>query len=112
MKRVDFSIKHSKILRSLAVALPLLAMLMLSTPAMAAPIITLSPTSGAIGTKVTITATNFESYRGDNVFLFFNNDEIVDSPLTVPPTGSFSIDLDIPAYAAPGRHKEYRSKGK
>ena len=97
--------RYSKILRilSLALILSLLMIVIPATPALAAPAITLSPTSGAIGTRVTVTGTNFDSYRGDNVSIFFNNIEIAKSPLTVPDTGSFSVDFDIPDDAAPGK---------
>ncbi|MBA7671432.1 hypothetical protein ES703_79590 [subsurface metagenome] len=82
----------------------LLAMFALSTPALAAPLITLSSNYGAIGTKVTIDGTNFDSYRGDNIFLYFDNEEIAKSPLKVPETGTFSIEFYIPSDATPGRH--------
>ena len=54
----------NKIFRTLALAI-ILALLVVAiipaTPALAAPIIILSPTSGAIGTEVTVTGTNFDS---------------------------------------------------
>ena len=103
MRKAGLTI-NSKILRTLVIFLPLLAMLTLSTPAMAAPLIALSPTSGAVGTKVTITGTNFESYRGDNIFIYFDNEEIASSPFVVPQTGSFSIDINIPPDATVGSH--------
>ncbi len=95
----------SKILRilSLALILSLLVVAIPATPALAAPAITLSPNSGAIGTRVTVTGANFESYRGDNVSIFFNNVEIANSPQTIPDTGSFSVYFDIPDNATPGR---------
>ncbi len=64
--------KCSKIFRTLTVAviLSLLIVLIPSTPALAAPEITLSPTFGSIGTRVTITGANFESYRGDIISIF------------------------------------------
>ena len=103
MKRICL-IKRNRILPVLAVILPLLAMLMLSTPALAAPAITLSPTSGAIGTRLTVTGTNFESYRGDNVLIYFDDEEIAGNPVAVPQAGSFSTDFNIPDDATPGRH--------
>ena len=101
MKKTNY--RTSIISRPLTLILPILAILMLSTPALAAPIITISPTSGAIGTKVTVTGTNFESYRGDIVSIFLDNEEIA-TPLTVPQAESFSIDFNIPNNATPGRH--------
>ena len=102
MNRTDCLIR--RIPRILAVVLPVLALLVMSTPALAAPIVTLSPTSAAIGTTVTITGINFESYRGDNISIFFDDAEITTSLLTIPQTGEFSVDFAIPDDAEPGRH--------
>jgi len=71
-------------------------------PALAAPLIVLSPASGAAGTRVTVTGTNFGSYVGDGLRIFFDNVEINDSPKTVPATGSLEAYFDIPDDAAPG----------
>jgi len=90
--------------RLLAIILPLVAMLVLSTPALAAPAVTLSPYSGAVGTQVTISGTMFESYRGDNVSILFDSTEIDGSPLTVPQAGNFTISFFIPGDATPGKH--------
>jgi len=98
--------KNGKTIRILAVAV-LLSLLMIAvpgTPALAAPVITISPESGAAGTMVTITGTNFESYLGDDIFIFFDNDEIPTSPLVVPQAGSFSFSFNIPGGAEPGKH--------
>ena len=90
--------RHGKALciLSLAIILSLLMVAIPATPALAAPVITLSPTSGAIGTTVTVTGTNFDSYKGDEISIFFNNVEIADSPQTVSDTGSFSATFNIP----------------
>ncbi len=96
--------KFNKILRTLALAI-ILALLMAAipaTPVLAAPVITLSPTSGAIGTRVTVSGINFGSYKGDSLRIFCNNVEIDNSPLAVPDTGSFSVTFDIPDDATPG----------
>jgi len=97
--------KHNKVFRflSIVIVLSLLMVVIPATPVLAAPVITLSPTSGGIGTRVTVTGTNFGSYRGDNLHIFFNDVEIANSPRTVPDTGSFSVDFDIPDYTAPGK---------
>ena len=94
----------SKILRTLtlAVIFALLLVVIPATPALAAPIITLSPSSGSIGAKVTVTGTNFDSYAGDNILIFFNGAQIEGSPITVHATGTFSIDFNIPDNAVPG----------
>lgn len=95
--------KYGKALRILALGsiLSLLVTVIPATPALAAPLIILSPTSGAIGTKVTITGNNFDSYIGDTVSILFDDTETAE--LTVPETGSFSFNFLIPAGASPGR---------
>ncbi len=92
-------------LRIMTAALPIMALLIMSQPALAAPVITLSPTSGAVGTRVTITGSNFQSYSGDTISIFFDDTEIDNSPLTVPESGNFSLDFLVPADAQPGRHE-------
>jgi hypothetical protein len=86
-----------------AIILPLLAVFVISTPAWAAPVITLSPASGAVGTTVVINGTNFDSYKGDNISIYFDDTQIPDSPLTVPGTGSFTAVFTIPETEI-GRH--------
>ncbi len=96
--------KRSKILRAIVVAviLSLLAMTIPATPALSQPAITLSPTSGSIGTKVTITAINFESFKNTDIRIFFNGVEIDNSPLPVPDTGHFTTYFYVPEDAMPG----------
>lgn len=95
--------RYGKALRILALGsvVSLLVAVIPATPVLAAPLITLSPTSGAIGTKVTITGNNFDSYIGDSFLILFDDTEIAE--LTVPETGSFSLNFVIPAGASPGR---------
>jgi len=95
-------IKYAKVLPILAVAVILsLAMVLIPvTPVLAAPMITLSPTSGSPGTRVTVTGTNFESYRGDAVFILYGDEEV--SHTIVPDDGSFIASFDVPSDAVPG----------
>ena len=111
MKKVDYVLRINRVLRTLAIVIPLLLVLSLSAPAIAAPVINLSPTSGAVGTKVTVTGTNFASYIGDSISVFFDGEAIANSPLSVPPTGNFIVDFTIPGDAAPGRHSITVSNG-
>ncbi len=105
MKTAECSARYHKRFFSLVIILPLLAVLLMSTPALAAPVVTLDPASGAVGTKVTISGTVFDSYKGDSIHIFFDSTEISgSSPLTVPQTGEFTIPFTIPATATPGRH--------
>jgi hypothetical protein len=80
--------------------LSVLAVASLPTPALAAPTITLSPTSGTVGTHVTITGTNFASYVGDSIHIYFGNTEVANS--TVPTNGEFTLAFAVPDNAAPG----------
>ena len=104
MKTIDNSARNRKRLFSLAVIFPLLTVLVLSTPALAAPVVTLTPASGVPGTEVTITGAVFDSYKGDIVHIFFDDEEISGSPMEVPQTGEFSIPFIIPADTTTGRH--------
>ena len=96
--------KYGKTLPPLGIAiiLSLLMVVIPARPVLAAPTITLSPASGAIGTRVTVTGMNFESYTGDSLFIFFNEVEIASSPVTIPDTGNFSAIFDIPSTAVAG----------
>jgi len=74
------------------------------TPVMAAPLLELSPSSGAVGTTVTISGENFDSFKGDEIYIFFDDKEISASPIVVPQTGIFQLDFNIPEDAGPGKH--------
>jgi hypothetical protein len=83
------------ILSVLAVAIP-------PTPALAAPIISLSPASGTVGTQVEISGENFSSYAGDTVHIYFGNTEVDGSPITIPGNGKFTLSFPVPEGAMPG----------
>ena len=100
--------KRGKLYRILATAILLSLLLVVITPAapvLAAPILSVSPALGAVGTKVTVTGENFDSYKGDDIYLFLDNQQVTISPITVPETGSFSFDFNIPAGTEPGRQQ-------
>lgn len=101
MKRTGCLSNYRKCLLPLAVILPLLAVLVLATPVIAAPTITVLPSSGAAGTLVTINGTNFDSFKGDSVTITFNGEEIAGSPLVIPDTGKFEVPFTIPDDIAP-----------
>ena len=95
--------KYIKTLRTLAVAviLSLVGVVMVATPVLAAPEIVLSPTSGAVGTKVVVSGIHYESYRGDNISLYFDGREV--DTLVIPDSGEFTTDFLVPDDAVPGR---------
>jgi len=93
-----------RILLLFALILPLLSTLVLTTPALAAPVILISPGSGATGTIIVIQGNNFDSYVGDSITITFDAVEIPTSPLEVPGSGSFTTEFTVPETAAVGRH--------
>ena len=97
-------LRYRRILLLLALILPLLATLVLATPALAAPVVLISPGSGAIGTTITMQGNNFDSYIGDYITITFDATEILTSPLEVPPSGGFTTEFIIPETATVGRH--------
>ena len=86
---------------SLVIAISLVAIIP-AQPAQGAPLITVSPSFGAAGTRVTVTGINFDSYKGDSVFIFFNNWEIANSPVIVSDEGGFEVYFDVSDDAVPG----------
>ncbi|MGD1118889.1 MAG: hypothetical protein ABR886_05320 [Dehalococcoidales bacterium] len=87
------------------VASVLLAALILpSSPALGAPVITLTPASGPTGTTVNIGGTVFSSYEGDSIHIYFDTRELDMSPLVVPGSGEFNVSFNIPAGTSAGKH--------
>ncbi len=70
-----------------------------TTIAIATPAITLSPATGAIGTKVSVTGTNF---RANNPVSFFMNgtDLVPDTSITANGSGGFAATFTVPVLAA------------
>lgn len=99
--------KKGRFYRVLAVPilLSLLLVVIPATPVLAAPVLSTSPESGTVGTKVTLTLEKFDSYIGDDIYLFFDEQGITNGPMTVPQSGSLSIDFMIPDWAEPGQHQ-------
>jgi len=88
----------------LAIVALLLAVFTPSLPVVAAPVVTLVPSSGAVGTTVSISGTVFNSYEGDNIHIFFDTREIDVSPLVVPSGGIFSVNFNVSANTSAGQH--------
>jgi hypothetical protein len=99
--------KQGKFYRVLAVPilLSLLLVVIPIKPVLAAPLLSTSPESGTVGTKVTITIEKFDSYIGDDIYLFFDEQGITNGSMTVPQSGSFSVDFIVPDWAEPGQHQ-------
>ncbi len=90
-------------LRTLALVatLSIVGLMATAAPALAAPEIALTPASGALGTEVTVSGQNFESYRGDNIAIYFDGREV--DTLVVPENGSFTSTFVVPDDAIAGR---------
>ncbi len=96
MLLVDWGdVKHRTFVAILTVVV-LLAVLIPLQPAWAAPAISVSPASGAAGTRVEISGTNFDSYVGDYLSIFFGDQEIASSPVVVSAGGQFQVSFDVP----------------
>jgi hypothetical protein len=95
---------HRRILLLLVLILPLLSILVLATPALAAPVVLITPGSGATGTTITIQGNNFDSYIGDSVTITFDATQILSSPVEIPPSGGFTTEFMVPETAGVGRH--------
>ena len=87
---------------AVVIALCLFLVFIPASPALAAPQVSVSPTSGTRGTEVTVTGANFASYVDDVIHILFRGIEIADSPLIVPQDGTFVATFDVPSNAAPG----------
>lgn len=102
MKSKGCFFRYRKCLLALVLVLPLLAVLVPCSPVLAAPTVTVSPTSGAAGTIVTIAGTNYDSFKGDSISITFDEAEIPGSPFVIPDTGTFTISYTIPDGIEPG----------
>ena len=102
MREVIHHIIYRNCFIALAVVVLLFAIFGTALPVAASPVITLVPSSGAVGTAVTIEGTVFDSYKGDTIHVFFDASEII-NPITLS-GGSFTTSFNIPANAASGNH--------
>ena len=70
--------------------------------------ITLSPTSGFLGIKVTVTGTGFSSEESTYVYLYFDTAQI--KSIKVSETGTFTADFIVPLNVTPGKSYEVTVK--
>jgi hypothetical protein len=71
-------------------------------PVSAAPVITIFPRSGGPGTTVNIYATNFLSYAGETITVYFGDKFVELNTVTVPSSGNFQTSFNAPADSLPG----------
>ncbi|MFC1940964.1 IPT/TIG domain-containing protein [Chloroflexota bacterium] len=89
---------------ALAVSLSLLVTVAMPAQPALAQSITLSPLSGFLGTRVTVTGTGF--YGGDSglFYLYFGKYQL--KSIEVSETGTFTTNFNVPLYAMPGTSYE------
>jgi len=75
---------------------------LLPQPVFAAPYISIHPKSGAPGTKVVVDGTNFTSYIGDRLSIFFSDMEIAKIAVSVPLSGNFQVVFEVPTNVQAG----------
>jgi hypothetical protein len=95
---------YRRVILPLVLLLSLLSTLVLVTPTLAAPVIILSPTSGAVGTNILVEGKNFNSYIGDSIIITFGASDIPGTPMVIPETGDFSIQFSVPEGTTPGQY--------
>jgi hypothetical protein len=105
MNKAVSYIRFRKFVIALAVVALLSAVIMPSLPVIAAPVVTLVPSSGAVGTAVTLSGTVFDSYKGDSIHIFFDTREIDNSPTAVKADGTFDILFYISSNVSAGPHR-------
>ena len=73
-------------------------------PVSAAPSISISPSSGVSGTKVVVSGTNFASYSGDKLSLYFDNIEVAPEVVAVADGSIAQTTFIVPDKMVPGNH--------
>ena len=82
----------------------MLAAVIPALPVLAAPAISISPTSAVSGTKVTVSGTSFASYSGDQLSLYFDNTEVVPDVVAVAGGSIAQTTFTVPDKIIPGNH--------
>jgi len=103
--------KRKNIFRTITVLLTisLLLLVLPSTPALAATI-SLSPTSGPVGTNVTVTGSLFSGMGSSYVYIFLEND-LRTSALVAPTYETISAQFQVPTGTTTGQKTVYVRTG-
>ena len=88
----------------LLVVMVMLAVIVPAQTVFAAPAISLSPSAGVSGTRVTISGASFGSYAGDQLTIYFDNIDVTPSVSTISSGGIFQATFLVPDYTIPGSH--------
>jgi hypothetical protein len=82
----------------------LLAVIIPALPVFAAPSISISPSSGVSGTRVTVNGSSFSSYTGDQLSVYFDNTEVTPNVVAVSNGIIPQTSFVIPDKLIPGNH--------
>lgn len=96
-------LKTLRLLRIVAIII-VMAITIPALPVLAAPIISISPSSGVAGTRVKLSGSSFNSYIGDLLAVYFDNTAMPVSSVTISNTGVFQTTFTVPDSTLSGTH--------
>jgi hypothetical protein len=96
--RLWLKLAFSALLASILFALPGSRLTVLAAPSFA-PALTITPSSGAAGSTVTLHGSGFTSGPGTALW-----DGVPQMSISIPAGGSFNVTINVPSGAAPGPH--------
>jgi hypothetical protein len=89
---------------SLLLLIVILAAIVPALPVLAAPAISISPSSGVSGTAVTVSGSSFGSYTGDTLSLYFDNTEVAANVVAVSGGSIAQTTFTVPDKIITGNH--------
>ncbi|MGP8080695.1 MAG: IPT/TIG domain-containing protein [Dehalococcoidales bacterium] len=94
----------SSFILAIVFVITLLAVIVPALPVFAAPSISISPSSGVSGTKVTVDGLSFSSYAGDQLAVYFDNIEVIPNVVAVSGGIIPQTTFVVPDKLVPGNH--------
>ena len=88
----------------LVLLIAILAVIVPALPVLAAPSISISPSSGVSGTTVTVSGSSFSSYTGDKLSVYFDNTEVTSNVVAVSGGSIPQTTFVVPDKLVPGNH--------
>ncbi|MDD5287863.1 MAG: hypothetical protein PHY28_01955 [Dehalococcoidales bacterium] len=70
----------------------------------AAPTISVTPTTGVSGTRVTVSGSSFSSYSGDQLSVYFDDTRVIPDKITTSGIGIFQTTFMVPDVTLSGAH--------
>ena len=89
---------------SLLLLIVILAAIIPALPVVAAPAISISPSSAVSGTTVTVSGSSFGSYSGDQLSMYFDNTEVAVNVVAVSGGSIAQTTFTVPDKIIPGNH--------